>query len=128
MGGAINFATNYVNSQAGGIAWSTYIIFIAFECTGIFYALLLSPTSKVRRPDGHRIPASPDVSWGKEFKALWKHAQTRRVRSHIGKADKTDMAHVPPRLLLLLHRRHLRYLPLPQLLGPISCRVFIDRP
>jgi sugar phosphate permease len=30
MGGAINFATNHKTSTAGGIAWSTYLIFIGF--------------------------------------------------------------------------------------------------
>lgn len=30
IGGAINFSTNYKISDAGGIAWSTYLIFIAF--------------------------------------------------------------------------------------------------
>lgn len=30
MGGAINFSTNYSDSTAGGIAWSTYLIFVGF--------------------------------------------------------------------------------------------------
>ena len=30
LGGAINFSTNYATSSAGGIAWSTYLIFIGF--------------------------------------------------------------------------------------------------
>lgn len=30
IGGAINFATNYSNSTAGGIAWFTYLIFVGF--------------------------------------------------------------------------------------------------
>jgi hypothetical protein len=30
IGGAINFGNNHKNSAAGGIAWSTYIVFIAF--------------------------------------------------------------------------------------------------
>lgn len=79
FGGAINFSTNFVQSTAGGIAWSTYIIFIAFECTGVFFAFLLSPTAKVRRPDGKRIPSSATMTWAQEFNALWKHAQSPRV-------------------------------------------------
>lgn len=79
MGGAINFGTNFTQSGAGGIAWSTYIIFIAFECTGVIWAFMLSPTAKVRRPDGTRIPTSRTMSWAEEFKALWRHAQSPRV-------------------------------------------------
>lgn len=30
MGGAINFSTNYSKANAGGIAWSTYLIFVGF--------------------------------------------------------------------------------------------------
>jgi hypothetical protein len=30
IGGAINFSTNYSDSSAGGIAWSTYLIFVGF--------------------------------------------------------------------------------------------------
>jgi hypothetical protein len=30
MGGAINFSTNYTRANSGGIAWSTYLIFVAF--------------------------------------------------------------------------------------------------
>lgn len=79
MGGAINFATNFTQATAGGIQWSTYIIFIAFECTGVLWAFLLSPTAKVRRPNGTRVPSSPPMSWANEFKALWKHLQSPRV-------------------------------------------------
>ena len=30
VGGAINFSTNYTSSSAGGIAWSTYLVFVGF--------------------------------------------------------------------------------------------------
>ncbi|KAF2171625.1 hypothetical protein M409DRAFT_63263 [Zasmidium cellare ATCC 36951] len=35
IGGAINFSTNYKDSSAGGIAWSTYLIFVGFEYSGV---------------------------------------------------------------------------------------------
>ncbi|KAI9637141.1 major facilitator superfamily domain-containing protein [Dioszegia hungarica] len=79
MGGAINFATNFSSSTAGGIAWSTYLIFIGFECTGVIWAFLLSPTAKVRRKNGTRIPSSPPLSWKKEFIALYQHAKSPRT-------------------------------------------------
>ncbi|WVQ85762.1 hypothetical protein IAT38_007929 [Cryptococcus sp. DSM 104549] len=79
IGGAINFATNYSSSSSGGIAWSTYLIFVGFECTGLIFALLLSRTKKVRRSDGSHVPYSRDITWAKEFKALWKHALNKRT-------------------------------------------------
>lgn len=30
IGGAINFSTNYSSSGGGGIAWSTYLVFVGF--------------------------------------------------------------------------------------------------
>lgn len=75
IGGAINFSTNYATSSAGGIAWSTYLIFVGFECTGPLFACLLSPTGRVRRKNGARVPTSGSVTWRGEFRALWRHAQ-----------------------------------------------------
>jgi hypothetical protein len=79
IGGAINFANNSQIGVAGGIQWTTYLVFIGFEVTGVVWGLLLSPTSKVRRPDGSRVPTTGDISWGSEFKALWQHLQHPRV-------------------------------------------------
>ncbi|ODN94672.1 membrane protein [Cryptococcus wingfieldii CBS 7118] len=79
IGGAINFATNYSSDAAGGIAWSTYLIFIGFECTGVIWALLLSATKKVRRSDATRVPYSRDMTWKNEFKALYKHVLNKRT-------------------------------------------------
>ncbi|CAI7583587.1 unnamed protein product [Penicillium glandicola] len=79
MGGAINFSTNYSKSAEGGIAWSTYLIFVGFECTGVIWAVLLSPTQRVRRRDGSKIAMSSSVSWKQEFAALFKHLQRRKT-------------------------------------------------
>ncbi|OBT73199.1 hypothetical protein VF21_08712 [Pseudogymnoascus sp. 05NY08] len=79
VGGSINFYTNYKRSSAGGMAWSTYLIFVGFECTGVIWAFMLSPTSKVRHRDGSKAGTSTDISWGAEFKALWKHLQNRKT-------------------------------------------------
>ncbi|PMD54441.1 MFS general substrate transporter [Hyaloscypha bicolor E] len=79
IGGAINFSTNYTRSAAGSIAWSTYLIFVGFECTGLLWALLLSATRKVRRSDGSKVATSPGLSWGGEFAALGKHIQRKKT-------------------------------------------------
>ncbi|KFY08388.1 hypothetical protein V492_06280 [Pseudogymnoascus sp. VKM F-4246] len=80
VGGSINFYTNYKTSSAGGIAWSTYLIFVGFECTGLIWAFMLSPTSKVRHRDGSKAATSTDISWAAEFQALWLHLQNRKAR------------------------------------------------
>ncbi|OBT81517.1 hypothetical protein VE02_09755 [Pseudogymnoascus sp. 03VT05] len=49
------------------------------ECTGVIWAFMLSPTSKVRHRDGSKAATSTDISWGAEFKALWKHLQNRKT-------------------------------------------------
>ncbi|KPM37677.1 hypothetical protein AK830_g8888 [Neonectria ditissima] len=79
IGGAINFSTNNTQSSAGGIAWSTYLIFVGFACTGVIWAFLLSPTRRVRRRDGSKIPIAGRISWKQEFKALWRHMQHRKT-------------------------------------------------
>ncbi|KAH6671961.1 membrane protein [Halenospora varia] len=79
IGGAINFSTNYVNSGGGGIRWSTYLIFVGFECTGIVWAFLLSQSRHVRRKDGSKVPTSENITWKREFTALWRHAQKKKT-------------------------------------------------
>ncbi|KFY92542.1 hypothetical protein V498_04876 [Pseudogymnoascus sp. VKM F-4517 (FW-2822)] len=79
VGGSINFYTNYKTSSAGGIAWSTYLIFVGFECTGVIWAFMLSPTSKVRHRDGSKAATSTDITWAAEFQALWMHLQNKKT-------------------------------------------------
>ncbi|QDS73165.1 hypothetical protein FKW77_002154 [Venturia effusa] len=79
IGGAISYSINYRDSTAGGIAWRTYLIFIAFACTGIIWALLLSPTSLVRRRDGSKVPKSRTTSWMGELKALSRHMRAPKT-------------------------------------------------
>ncbi|KAF4123822.1 Major Facilitator Superfamily [Geosmithia morbida] len=79
IGGAINFSKNRGASSAGGVAWSTYVIFISFECMGVICALLLSPTRKVARSDGSKILVPDRLSWKQEFRILWKAMQKKQV-------------------------------------------------
>ncbi|KAJ4066544.1 hypothetical protein NW756_010052 [Fusarium oxysporum] len=83
IGGAINFSNNHSDSKAGGVAWSTYLVFIAFECTGLVWAFLLSPTRRVQRHDSTKVPISERASWTQEFSALWKHLQRRKAACFI---------------------------------------------
>jgi hypothetical protein len=118
VGGAINFGNNHTNSSAGGVAWSTDLIFVGFEASGLIFASLLTQTRKVRRADGTPVPTSVDRSWRAEFVALWRHIQNPRVNllryALIPEPELTtailDMAHLHAILLLLLLRRYLQHL------------------
>ncbi|WWD21418.1 hypothetical protein CI109_105903 [Kwoniella shandongensis] len=79
LGGAISVGTNYKSSGAGAVSRATYLIFLGFECSGPIWAFLLTPTRKVRRSDGQRVPQSKDISWKKELLALWGHFQHKRT-------------------------------------------------
>lgn len=69
----------YVLTRAIGVAWSTYIIFVSFACTGVIWALLLSPTEKVRRDDGSRVAMPDRLSWKQELVILWRSLHEKKV-------------------------------------------------
>ncbi|KAK1993281.1 major facilitator superfamily transporter [Colletotrichum falcatum] len=79
VGGAINFSNNSSRSNAGGIAWSTYLVFVGFECTGVIWAALLTPTRRVRRKNGAKVPMSGRISWKGELIALSRHLQRKKT-------------------------------------------------
>ncbi|KAK1962207.1 major facilitator superfamily transporter [Colletotrichum sublineola] len=79
VGGAINFSNNSSKASAGGVAWSTYLIFVGFECTGVIWASLLTPTRRVRRKNGAKVPTSGKISWKGELIALWRHMQRKKT-------------------------------------------------
>lgn len=56
IGGSISLAVNVKGTQAGKVSYNTYLALIGLQCLGLPFALLLSPTEKVRRPDGTPIP------------------------------------------------------------------------
>ncbi|KAI1018094.1 hypothetical protein LB504_003837, partial [Fusarium proliferatum] len=118
IGGAINFSNNHSDSKAGGVAWSTYLVFIAFECTGLIWAFLLSPTRRVRRHDGTKVAISESASWKQEFAALWKHLQRQKV----------DLAHGTACLLLVLLWRNDGHLSIVALFSSSESTVFSPPP
>ncbi|KAK7968609.1 major facilitator superfamily transporter [Apiospora saccharicola] len=79
LGGAINFSNNHKTAISGGVAWSTYIIFVAFECTGVFFALMLSSTRKVRRHDGSMVQIPEKLSWKQEFSVLGRALRDKKI-------------------------------------------------
>lgn len=51
LGGIINLALNYNDSEKGSISTNTYLVFVVLQCLGPFCAMLLSPPHKVQRTD-----------------------------------------------------------------------------
>ncbi|KAG7719234.1 hypothetical protein KL949_001908 [Ogataea haglerorum] len=51
ISGAVVFAMNYSGTKKGQVSLNTYIALISIQCTGPFFALLLSPPEKVIRKD-----------------------------------------------------------------------------
>jgi hypothetical protein len=132
IGGAISFGVNANNTTAGSVALATYIVFIAFESTGPIWALLLSPTAKVRRSNGSRVPMSGVLSWKQEFRALAKHATNKRVRachrSASARADGTDVADGAAELLFILPLVNFQHVPCYPLFCPLPSSVLLHRP
>ncbi|KAI1001055.1 hypothetical protein K3495_g7145 [Podosphaera aphanis] len=79
IGGGIAFSLNINNSASGGMAPMTYLVFAAFEVTGIIWAVGLSPTKLVRRSDGIKIPIYPSNPWKQEFIALWQYTRKKQT-------------------------------------------------
>jgi len=79
IGGAISLGVNVKTAGTGAVSITTYLIFIVLECIGFPSALLLSPSSRVRRPDGVAVPLSPPGSWKQETVQLIKHIKHKRV-------------------------------------------------
>lgn len=73
-----SFSLGLVSRSAGQYDFSSVTDFLA-ECTGLVWALLLSPTSRVRRRNGDKVPMSPVASWKQEFVALGKHMMLKKV-------------------------------------------------
>ncbi|WWC58971.1 uncharacterized protein I303_101516 [Kwoniella dejecticola CBS 10117] len=79
LGGAISLGVNVKTAGVGAVSITTYLIFIVLECLGLPGALLLSPTRKVRRPDGVPVPLAAPQSWKMETKLLLKHIIHKRT-------------------------------------------------
>ena len=82
LGGAINYAVNFSYGGTGGVAWATYIVFIALCCTTPIFALLLSPTRKVRRSNGTRVNIGNRMNVKAEMIGLYRHLKHPRVSLH----------------------------------------------
>jgi MFS family permease len=134
VGGAINFVTNHKDSGHGGIAWSTYLIFIGFGGYSVLPKIRPrggnSADRRVHRcrlgwavvanPQGPTVQRRPCPSVGERL--LVERVPCAWQTSH----EQASLAHDDPCHVLFLLRRGLWDLPLPQLFRPIPSVVVID--
>ncbi|PWN86791.1 duf895 domain protein membrane protein [Acaromyces ingoldii] len=71
IAGAISVSLNIGRSTAGKVSPDTYLALIGIQCIGLPLALLLSPESKVRRPDGTGVPHLRRTTVKEEIKGIW---------------------------------------------------------
>lgn len=79
LGGIINLALNYSDSEAGSISTNTYLVFVVLQCIGPLVALLLSPPHKVQRTDKTPVYLHIESSTRRELKLMWKLITRRDV-------------------------------------------------
>lgn len=72
IGGAISLGINVNINERGQVGYQTYLAFIAIQCLGFFFGLLLSNPEKVIRDDGTRIAAPRGINWRVEAKEMWR--------------------------------------------------------
>ncbi|PGH07796.1 hypothetical protein AJ79_06184 [Helicocarpus griseus UAMH5409] len=79
IGGAISLGINRNVNQRGQVGYQTYLAFIAIQCLGCFFGLLLSNPEKVQRDDGTRIEAPRGIQWRDEAREMWRLLKSRSI-------------------------------------------------
>lgn len=79
IGGSIALSINHKTNRRGKVGYQTYLGFIAIQCLGFFFGLLLSNPEKVQRDDGTRIEAPRGVKWKVEAKAMWRLGTSKSI-------------------------------------------------
>ncbi|KAL3419670.1 UNC93-like protein 2-like protein 1 [Phlyctema vagabunda] len=79
IGGAISLAINHSINRRGQVGYQTYLGFIAIQCLGFLFGLLLSNPEQVQRNDGTRIEAPKGIAWQTETHEMWQLARSRPI-------------------------------------------------
>ncbi|KAL2414152.1 Notoamide biosynthesis cluster protein O' [Exophiala dermatitidis] len=79
IGGAISLALNHKTNHRGKVGYETYQAFIAIQCLGFFFGLLLSNPDKVQRDDGTRLEASRGIAWRTELVQMWRLIRSKEI-------------------------------------------------
>lgn len=76
---AINLGTNIHRSTGGKVNYDTLLAFVALQCLGLPFALLISNPQKVQREDGTKVVIDTKTSTTVQLRALWRTVSTRKV-------------------------------------------------
>jgi hypothetical protein len=79
IGGAISLGLNHKVNHKGKVGYQTYLAFIAIQCLGFFFGLLLSNPDKVVRDDGTRISAPRGIKPRTELREMWRLIRSRSI-------------------------------------------------
>ncbi|OTA62750.1 DUF895 domain membrane protein [Hypoxylon sp. EC38] len=79
IGGAISLGLNNKANYRGQVGYETYLGFIAIQCLGCLFALLLSNPEKVQRDDGTRIEAPRGIYWRTELREMWRLMRSKSI-------------------------------------------------
>ncbi|KAI1379088.1 MFS general substrate transporter [Hypoxylon crocopeplum] len=79
IGGAISLGLNHSVNHRGQVGYQTYLGFIAIQCLGCLFALLLSNPEKVQRDDGTRIEAPRGITWRTELREMWRLLRSKSI-------------------------------------------------
>ncbi|KAI1098636.1 MFS general substrate transporter [Jackrogersella minutella] len=79
IGGAISLGLNHSTKERGQVGYQTYLGFIAIQCLGCLFALLLSNPEKVQRDDGTRIEAPRGIAWRTELREMWTLLRSKSI-------------------------------------------------
>lgn len=79
IGGAVSLGINHNVNHVGQVGGQTYLGFIAIQCLGLLFGLLLSNPDKVQRDDGTHINAPRGTAWKVEAKSMWRLGTSRPI-------------------------------------------------
>ncbi|GJN85453.1 hypothetical protein PLIIFM63780_009020 [Purpureocillium lilacinum] len=80
IGGAISLGINHAMDKPGKVGYKTYQGFIAIQCLGLLFGLLLSNPEKVQRDDGTRIETSTaPIHWRTELQSMYDRIRSRSI-------------------------------------------------
>jgi MFS family permease len=79
IGGSVALGINHRVNHVGKVGYQTYLAFIAIQCLGFFFGLLLSNPEKVQRNDGTRIEAPRGIHWRTEAREMWRLIRSKPI-------------------------------------------------
>lgn len=72
---------NAKSNESGKVGYTTYLVLISLQCLGLPLSFLISPPSKVIRPDGTKVddPTKREDAGLGDFKKIWKLLKTKYI-------------------------------------------------